>query len=70
MAFNLRNRYFLNLLCLGNARMLSFKTNTYVNQILKSLGLTVHDPDLTEFVDYGQGPHCLTFELERDEDQR
>ncbi|MFQ6100264.1 MAG: dimethylarginine dimethylaminohydrolase family protein [Anaerolineae bacterium] len=56
----------LNVLCLGNDRVISFKTNTYVNQVLKSLGLTVYDPDLTEFVDYGQGPHCLTFELERD----
>lgn len=58
----------LNVLCLGNDRVISFKTNTYVNQILKSLGLKVYDPDLTEFVDYGQGPHCLTFELERDKD--
>jgi len=58
----------LNVLCLGNDRVISFKTNTYVNQILRSLGLKIYDPDLTEFVDYGQGPHCLTFELERDKD--
>ncbi len=58
----------LKILCLGNDRVILFKTNTYVNQILKSLGLTVYDPDLTEFVDYGKGPHCLTFELERDKD--
>lgn len=57
----------LNLLCLGNNRVLSFKTNIYVNPILKSLGLTVYEPDLTEFVDRGGGPHCLTFELEREQ---
>lgn len=56
----------LNLLCLGNDRVLSFKTNTYVNPVMRSLGLTVYDPDLTEFVERGGGPHCLTFELERD----
>jgi len=56
----------LNLLCLGNDRVLSFKTNTYVNPVMKALGLKVYDPDLTEFVDRGGGPHCLTFELERD----
>ena len=58
----------LNLLCLGNDRVLSFKTNTYVNGVLRGLGLKVYDPDLTEFVDRGGGPHCLTFELERDQD--
>ncbi|HEX7974108.1 MAG TPA: arginine deiminase family protein, partial [Anaerolineales bacterium] len=39
----------LNLLCLGNERVLSFKTNTYVNPIMRSLGIQVYDPDLTEF---------------------
>lgn len=58
----------LNLLCLGNDRVLSFKTNTYVNEVMRSLGLRVYDPDLTEFVDRGGGPHCLTFELERDKE--
>jgi N-dimethylarginine dimethylaminohydrolase len=58
----------LNVLCLGNDRVVSFKTNRYINDILRSLGLEVYDPDLAEFVDYGQGPHCLTFELERDKD--
>ena len=58
----------LNVLCLGNDRVVSFKTNRYINDILRSLGLEVYDRDLTEFVDYGQGPHCLTFELQRDKD--
>ncbi|MFQ5791510.1 MAG: dimethylarginine dimethylaminohydrolase family protein [Acidobacteriota bacterium] len=56
----------LNVLCLGNDRVLSFKDNAYVNEILKSLGLTICEPVLTEFTERGQGPHCLTFELERD----
>lgn len=58
----------LNLLSLGDDRVLSFKTNPYINEILRAQGLTVFDPDLTEFVDRGGGPHCLTFELERDRD--
>lgn len=58
----------LNLLCLGNDRVLSYKTNTYVNGVLRALGLKVYDPDLTEFVNRGGGPHCLTFELERNRD--
>jgi N-dimethylarginine dimethylaminohydrolase len=58
----------LNLLCLGNDRVLSFKTNPYVNDVMRAMGLKVYDPDLTEFVDRGGGPHCLTFELERDRD--
>ncbi len=58
----------LNLLCLGNDRVLSFKTNPVVNAIMKAEGFKVYEPDLTEFVDRGGGPHCLTFELERDRD--
>lgn len=53
----------LNLLCLGNDRGLSFKTNPYVNEVIKSLRLKVYGPDLTEFVDCGGGSHCPTFEL-------
>jgi N-dimethylarginine dimethylaminohydrolase len=56
----------LNLLCLGNDRVLSFKTNPVVNAIMRAEGLKVYEPDLTEFVDRGGGPHCLTYELERD----
>ncbi|OGO39274.1 MAG: hypothetical protein A2W35_08810 [Chloroflexi bacterium RBG_16_57_11] len=56
----------LNLLCLGNERVLSFKTNPIANAIMRAEGFKVYEPDLTEFVDRGGGPHCLTFELERD----
>ena len=58
----------LNVLCLGNSRVVSFKDNTYINDVLKSLGLTVYAPDLTEYTERGQGPHCLSFELEREKD--
>jgi N-dimethylarginine dimethylaminohydrolase len=58
----------INLLALGNDRIVSFKTNTYVNPIMRAEGFEVYEPDLTEFVDRGGGPHCLTFELERDID--
>lgn len=56
----------LNLLCIGNNRVISFKTNPFVNEIMRAEGIQVFEPDLTEFVDRGGGPHCLTFELERD----
>ena len=56
----------LNVLSLGDDRVISFKGNTYINDVLKSLGLTVYEPELTEFTERGQGPHCLTCELERD----
>ncbi len=56
----------LNVLCLGKDRVVSFKGNTLVNDILKSHGLTVYTPDLSEYTERGQGPHCLTCELDRD----
>lgn len=56
----------LNLLALGDDRVLSFKTNPVVNEVLEAEGFKVYKPNLTEFVDRGGGPHCLTFELERD----
>jgi N-dimethylarginine dimethylaminohydrolase len=58
----------LNVLCLGEDRVISFKDNTYVNDILKSHGLTVYTPDLSEYTERGQGPHCLTCELDRDKE--
>ncbi len=58
----------LNVLCLGNERVISFKDNAYVNDVLKGLGLTVYTPDLTEYTERGQGPHCLSFELDRDKE--
>lgn len=55
-----------NVLCLGNDRILSFEENENVNQRLRALGFEVLNPPLREFTKMGGGPHCLTFELERD----
>ena len=57
---------FLNLLPLGNDRILSLKQNVEVNAAMRAAGLTVVDPDLGQFLMGGGGPHCLTFEIERD----
>ncbi len=56
----------LNVLCLGKDRVISYKDNSYINDILKSHGLTVYAPDLSEYTERGQRPHCLTCELDRD----
>jgi len=56
----------LNLLCLGNDRVLSLVTNPYVNSIMRAEGVRVYELDLTEFVDRGGSPQCLTFGLGRD----
>jgi len=67
MALNLRTRHFLNLLCLGMIG--GFRSRpTPTSMRWWDLRLKVYDPDLTEFVDRGGGPHCLTFELERDKE--
>ena len=56
----------INLLALGEEKVLSFKENTIGNEKLKALGLEVYDPPLSQFLLGGSGPHCLTFELIRD----
>lgn len=56
----------INLLSLGKERVLSFKENKIGNEILKAIGLEVYDPPLEQFLMGGSGPHCLTFELERE----
>jgi N-dimethylarginine dimethylaminohydrolase len=55
----------INLLALGEDRVLSFKGNR-LNQRLRALGLEVFDPEYSIFVEHGGGVHCSTFELERD----
>jgi len=37
-----------------------------VNRMLEADGFTVYAPHLREFTKMGGGPHCLTFEIERD----
>ena len=56
----------VNVLALGDGKVLSFKENTVGNQKLRALGLKVYDPPLSQFVMSGTGPHCLSFELERE----
>lgn len=55
----------INLLALGDDKVLSFKGNR-LNDVLKAHGLTVYDPEYSYFTSAGGGPHCSTFELERE----
>lgn len=55
----------INMLALGEDRVLSFKGNR-MNEVLKAHGLEVFDPDFRNFTSIGGGPHCLSFELERE----
>src|SRR5262245_59065862 len=50
----------LNVLCLRRDRVVSFNENTLMNDILKSHGLTVYTPNISEYTERGQGSHCLT----------
>lgn len=55
----------VNMLALGDDKVLSFRGNR-LNPILKAHGLTVYDPEYSYFTSAGGGPHCSTFELERE----
>jgi len=56
----------INLLALGDEKVLSFKENKIGNEKLRALGLEVFDPHLSQFLMGGSGPHCLSFELIRE----
>jgi len=56
----------INLLALGDEKVLSFKENKLGNKKLRTLGLEVFDPPLSQFLMGGSGPHCLSFELIRE----
>jgi len=56
----------INLLALGNEKVLSFKENKLGNEKLRAVGLEVFDPPLSQFLTGGSGPHCLSFELIRE----
>ena len=56
----------INLLALGNEKVLSFKENKIGNEKLRAVGLEVFDPPLSQFLMGGSGPHCLSFELIRE----
>lgn len=55
-----------NVLALGDGKVLSFEENPVVNQMLEAEGFEILAPPLREFTKMGGGPHCLTFELQRD----
>jgi N-dimethylarginine dimethylaminohydrolase len=55
----------INFLALGEDRVLSFEGNQ-INEILKAHGIEVYDPPFNIFAKGGGGPHCSTFELERE----
>jgi len=55
----------INMLALGDEKVLSFRGNS-LNKVLKARGLEVFDPDTRTFAAAGEGPHCLSFELERE----
>ena len=55
-----------NVLALGDGKVLSFEENPIVNEMLKAEGFEIFAPPLREFTKMGGGPHCLTFELQRD----
>ena len=55
----------INLLALGNEKILSFRENKFGNERLRAIGLEVYDPHLSQFLLGGSGPHCLSFELIR-----
>lgn len=55
-----------NVLALGDGKVLSFEENPVVNQMLEAEGFEMLAPPLREFTKMGGGPHCLTFELQRD----
>jgi len=56
----------INLLALGDEKVLSFKENKLGNEKLKALGLEFFNPPLSQFLMGGSGPHCLSFELVRE----
>lgn len=56
----------INLLALGDEKVLSFKENRIGNEKLRAWGLEVFDPPLSQFLMGGSGPHCLSFELIRE----
>lgn len=54
-----------NVMSLGDDRVLSTAAATVLNDRLRSMGLTVYDPDLWPFTMGGGGPHCLAQPLRR-----
>ncbi len=56
----------VNLVSLGDKRVLSMKGSEKLNGTLRDLGFTVYDPDMSMFTLGGGGVHCLCQALRRD----
>ncbi|MDA7968899.1 MAG: arginine deiminase family protein [Gammaproteobacteria bacterium] len=56
----------VNLVALGNEKVLSMKTSPELNAKLRALGFEVFDPDMSMFTLGGGGVHCLSQALRRD----
>ena len=56
----------VNLVSLGNKRVLSMAGSVKLNEKMRSLGYEVHAPDMSMFTLGGGGVHCLCQALKRD----
>ncbi|MGR3913763.1 MAG: arginine deiminase family protein [Gammaproteobacteria bacterium] len=56
----------VNLVALGNDKVLSMKSAPHLNAKLRALGYEVFDPDMSMFTLGGGGVHCLCQALRRD----
>ena len=56
----------VNLVCLGDDRLLSMAGSPQLNERLRALGFKVHEPDMSQFTLNGGGVHCLSQALCRD----
>lgn len=57
----------VNLVALGNSKVLSMKGATTLNDKIRALGFEVYDPDMSMFTLGGGGVHCLCQALHREE---
>lgn len=57
----------VNLVALGNGKVLSMKGASELNEKMRALGYFVYDPDMSMFTLGGGGVHCLCQALNRDE---
>jgi N-dimethylarginine dimethylaminohydrolase len=56
----------VNLVALGNGKVLSMKGARELNEKMRALGFEVYDPDMSMFTLGGGGVHCLSQALRRD----
>lgn len=57
----------VNLVALGNGKVLSMQGATQLNEKMRALGYEVYDPDMSMFTLGGGGVHCLCQALHREE---